>query len=108
MGNFSSATRIHNDLVTSTDNQGNFIPKPAHNPQIFINFRPKKYFKKISKKIQKTAKIFQNCEKVPESSLGRKLASLIFGNNFELHSHNGFRPKLGAEYPPTSRIDTAQ
>ena len=108
MGNFSSTTRIHNDLVTSTDNEGNFVPKPAFNPQIFRSFRPKKYFKKILKKIQKTAKIFRNCEKVPESPLGRKLASLIFGNNFELHSHNGFRPKLGTEYPPTSRIDTAQ
>ena len=49
MGNFSSATRIYNDLVTSTDNQGNLVPKPALNPQIFRNFRPKKYFKKISK-----------------------------------------------------------
>jgi len=67
-----------------------------------------KKFQNNSQKMQKTVKIFQNCEKVPESSLGRKLASLIFGNNFELHSHNGFSPKFGAEYPPTSRIDTAQ
>ena len=58
--------------------------------------------------MEKTAKNFRNCEKILESPLGRKLASLIFGDNFELHSHNGFRPKLGSEYPPTSRIDTAQ
>jgi hypothetical protein len=94
MGNISSATRIHDDLVTSTDNQRNFILKPVHNPQIFRNFRPRKYFKKNSKKFPKSPKISQNFEKVPESPLGRKLASLIFGNNFELHSHNGFRPKL--------------
>jgi hypothetical protein len=67
-----------------------------------------KKFQNNSKKIQKVAKIFRNCEKVPESPLGRKLPSLIFGDNFELHSHNGFRPKLGAEYPPTCPIDTAQ
>jgi len=67
-----------------------------------------KKFQNNSKKIQKVAKILRNCEKVPESPLGRKLASLIFGDNFELHSHNGFRPKLGREYPPTCPINTAQ
>ncbi len=53
-----------------------------------------KIFQKISKKILKTAQISRNYEKVPESPLGGKLASLIFGNNFELHSHNGFRANL--------------
>jgi hypothetical protein len=61
-----------------------------------------------TRKIIKKVRIFRNCEKVPESPLGRKLASLIFGDNFELHSHNGFRPKLGREYPPTCPINTAQ
>ena len=53
-----------------------------------------KKFQNNSKKIQKIAKISRNYGKVPESPPGRKLASLIFGNNFELHSHNGFGPKL--------------
>jgi hypothetical protein len=53
-----------------------------------------KKFQNNSEKMEKTAKNFRNCEKILESPLGRKLASLIFGNNFELHSHNGFRPKL--------------
>ena len=35
IGNISSATRSNNDLVTSTDNQENFIPKPVLTPQIF-------------------------------------------------------------------------
>jgi hypothetical protein len=61
-----------------------------------------------TRKILKKVRIFRNCGKVPESPLGRKLASLIFGDNFELHSHNGFRPKLGSEYPPTCLVDTAQ
>ena len=58
--------------------------------------------------MEKTAKNFRNCEKILESPLGRKLASLIFGNNFELHSHNGFGAKLGSEHPPTCPVDTAQ
>ena len=68
---FSSATRIHNDLVIGMDNQGNFILEPAHSPQIFRNPRPKKYFEKISKKFSKLPKISRNYEKVPESPLGR-------------------------------------
>jgi hypothetical protein len=67
-----------------------------------------KKFQNNSKKIQKIAKISRNYGKVPESPPGRKLASLIFGDNFELHSHNGFRPKLGSEHPPTCPVDTAQ
>jgi hypothetical protein len=80
----------------------------VHNPQIFRNSLPKNNFKKISKYFRKLPKISRNYEKVPESPLWRKLASLIFGNNFELHSHNGFGPKLGSEYPPTCPVDTAQ
>jgi hypothetical protein len=108
MSKISSATRIQNDLVASTDNQRNYLPKPTQRTQIFGNFRPKKYFKKISKYFRKLPGISQNFKKVPKSLLGRKLASLIFGNNFELHSHNGFGPKLGSEYPPTCPVDTAQ
>ena len=48
IGKISSVTRIHGDLVTSTDNQRNFIPKPVHNPQIFRNFWPRNNLKKIS------------------------------------------------------------
>ena len=108
MGKISFFTRIQNDLVASTDNQRNYLPKPTQRTQIFGNFRPKKYLKKISKYFRKLPKISRNYEKVPKSLLGRKLASLIFGNNFELHSHNGFGPKLGSEYPPTCPVDTAQ
>jgi hypothetical protein len=108
MGKISFFTRIQNDLVASTDNQRNYLPKPTQRTQIFGNFRPKKYFKKISKYFRKLPGISQNFKKVPKSLLGRKLASLIFGNNFELHSHNGFGPKLGSEYPPTCPVDTAQ
>ena len=108
IGNISSSTRIHNELVASTDNQENSVPKTAHIPQNLRNFCPEKYFKNISKKFPKTAQISRNFEKVHESLHGRKLASLIFGNNFELHSHNGFRPKLRSEYPPSTRVDTAQ
>jgi len=108
IGNISSTTRIRDDLVTSTDNQRNFIPKRVHSPQIFRNFRPKNNFKKISKYFRKLPRISRNYEKVPENPTEGKLASLIFGNNFELHSHNGFRPKSGSEHPPTCLVDTAQ
>jgi len=38
IGNISSSTRIHNELVASTDNQENSVPKTVHIPQIFGNF----------------------------------------------------------------------
>jgi len=89
---------------TSSQNQCT-TPKFSEIPDQKINL---KKFQKNFKKILKVAEISRNYEKVPESPLGRKLASLIFGNNFELHSHNGFGPKLGSEYPPTCPVDTAQ
>jgi len=91
IGNISSSTRIHNELVASTGNQENSVPKAAHIAQNFGNFWPEKYFKKISKKFPKTVQISRNCEKVLKSSLGRKLASLIFDNNFEPRNYNGFQ-----------------
>ena len=108
MGKISFFTRIQNDLVASTDNQRNYLPKPTQRTQIFGNFRPKKYFQKISKNFLNLPKISRNYEKVLKSPLKRKLPSLIFGNNFELHSHNGFRPKWRSEHPPSTRVDTAQ
>jgi hypothetical protein len=108
MGKISFSARIQNDLVASTDNQRNYLPKPTQRTQIFGNFRPKKYFKKISKYFRKLPGISQNFKKVPKSLLGRKLASLIFGNNFEPHSHNGFRSSLRSEHPPSTRVHTAQ
>ncbi len=108
IGNISSSTRIHNELVASTDNQGNSVPKAAHIAQNFGNFWPEKYFKKISKKFPKTVQISRNWEKVLKSSLGRKLASLIFDNNFEPRNYNGFQQDRSCEYPPSTRVDTAQ
>ena len=108
MDNISSPTRIHNELVASTDNQRKSLPKSVRIPQISRKFQPKKYFKNISKNFPNLPKISRNYEKVLKSPLLRKLPSLIFGNNFELHIHNGFKSVAHCEYPPTCPIDTAQ
>ena len=108
MSKISSATRFHNELVASTDNQGKSLSKTVRIPQIFRIFRPKKYFQNISKNFLNLPKISRNYEKVLKSPLERKLPSLIFGNNFELHIHNGFRSVASCEHPPSTRVDTAQ
>ena len=108
MGNISSPARIHNELVASTDNQRKSLPKSVRIPQISRKFQPKKYFKNISKNFPNLPKISRNYEKVLKSPLGRKLASLIFSNNFEPHIHNGFQQDPRYEHPPSTRVDTAQ
>jgi hypothetical protein len=108
MGNISSPARIHNELVASTDNQRKSLPKSVRIPQISRKFQPKKYFKNISKNFPNLPKISRNYEKVLKSPLGRKLAILIFSNNFEPHIHNGFQQDPRCEHPPSTRVDTAQ
>jgi hypothetical protein len=108
IGNISSSTRIHNELVASTDNEENSVPQTAHIPQNFRNFCSEKYFKNISKKFPKTAQISRNYEKVLKNPPERKIASLIFDNNFEPHIHNGFLQDQSCEHPPSTQVDTAQ